>query len=83
MRVIGFASMRRADVLAEPEPAAAASRIQSFNSPVSLPQAEFAGADVAGHAFGGGADAGEFVVVDRAGAVHGDVLERRRAPSGR
>ena len=39
------------------------------------PQSELAGADVARHALGGGADAGQFVIVDRAGAVHGDVVD--------
>ena len=45
----------------------------SFIRPVSSPQAELAGLDVAGDALGGGADQGELPVVDRAGAVHGDV----------
>ena len=39
------------------------------------PQAELAGADVAGDAFGGGADARQFVIVDGARAVHGDVIQ--------
>ena len=39
------------------------------------PQSELAGADVARHALGGGADARQFVIVNRAGAVHGDVID--------
>ena len=39
------------------------------------PKTEFAGADVASHAFGGGADAREFVIVDHTCAVHRDVVD--------
>src|ERR1022692_1096691 len=39
------------------------------------PETEFAGADVAVDAFGGGAEAGQFVIVNGAGAVHGDVID--------
>ena len=39
------------------------------------PQAELAGADVAVHALGGGTDAGQFVVVYGARAVHRDVVD--------
>ena len=52
----------------------------SFANPVVqftgfAPQAELAGAYVAIDAFGGGAEAGDFVVVYGAGAVHGDVID--------
>ena len=39
------------------------------------PEAELAGADVASDALGGGADAGQFVIVNGSGAVHGDVID--------
>src|SRR6266852_2398123 len=39
------------------------------------PQSKLAGANIALHAFGSGADAGELVVVNRARAVHGNVID--------
>ncbi len=39
------------------------------------PEPELAGADVAVHALGGGADAGQFVIVDGARAVEGQVID--------
>src|SRR5258708_16278950 len=39
------------------------------------PQSKFAGANIPLHAFGGGADAGEFVVVNGARAVHRNVID--------
>src|ERR1700730_8290786 len=39
------------------------------------PHPKLAGADVAVHALGGGADAGQFVIVNHAGTVHGHVID--------
>ena len=64
-----------ADVFAQPQ----ALRGGLANPVVELaglaPQSEFAAADVACDALGGGADARQFVVVNRARAVDGDVIE--------
>ena len=49
--------------------------IQSFNSPVSRHSPELAGLDVARDAFGSCADACQFVIVNDARAVHGDVID--------
>ena len=40
------------------------------------PEAEFTAADVTRHAFRGGADARQLVIVNRARAVHGDVSNK-------
>src|SRR5260370_42686620 len=39
------------------------------------PQTELAGSNVAIDAFGGGAETGHFVIVNGAGAIHGDVID--------
>ena len=59
-----------------PSPSRGPARMTSFIRPVSCPQAELAGRDVAGDALGGGADQGEFPIVDRPGPVHGDVVDQ-------
>src|SRR5205823_10615235 len=64
-----------AHILAEPEPEAG-----RFGDPVVklaglLPQTKLTGADIAGYRLCGRADAGEFVIVDGAGSVHGDVAQ--------
>ncbi len=43
------------------------------------PKAEFAAADVTRHAFRGGADARQFVIVNRPRAIHGDMRKCSRA----
>ena len=72
------------DVLAQAELAAArASAIHVVQLARFPPQTELAGLNVARDALGGRADAREFVVVNRARAVHRDVVDARRARADR
>ena len=48
---------------------------ERFGGCLADPIVQLAGADVAVYAFRGGAEAGQFVIVDGAGAVHGDVVD--------
>ena len=67
--------MRRPTFSPSPSRSVAASRDPFVEFAGFPPKTELAGADVAGDALCGGADACEFVIVDRARAVHGDVVD--------
>src|SRR5438270_4438470 len=64
-----------ADVFAEAQRQAGGLADPIVKFAVFLPQAKFAGADVAVHALRSGADAGQFVIVDGPRSVHGDVVD--------
>ena len=68
--------MRRPTFSPRPSDSAAASANPVVQLARLAPQSEFARAYVAIDALGGGANAREFVVVNGAGAVHGDVIDQ-------
>jgi hypothetical protein len=67
---------RPAERLAQPQTGVGTASNDVIHPPGFLPEAKFARADVAGHALCGGADEGEFPVVNRSGAVHADVRDQ-------
>ncbi len=62
-----------ADGLAQPDAVAASGARRLVDAAGLPPEAELAGADVAGDALRGPADEGQLIIVDGPGAVEGDV----------